>query len=378
MASKKKSATRSKTRRPARPPVVFDTEKFENVHQIGGIQTALLESPAGSGQFRRIAMFNTGSPLRFTVAVDRGGDIVDAFHGPHSLTYLTMAGIKAPSHAYHRELDWLYGWAGGLVTSCGPQYAGMPREEDGQQLGLHGRHSSQPAAIEMLINPDPHRGRHEMLLTMTVRDTRMFGPNLEVRRTITCTLGIPQIRLFDEVTNRGNQQSPHTWLYHVNYGYPLLDQGTRLIYRGKLDTSWNMSTPTPSAAQIDRIKRVSPPLDEHDGSGERGVIFEPAADRNGDAHIGLINQRLGLGVEMVFPAEQLPRVANWQHFGAGGSFVTGIEPFSGSLMGKDRDPHPKAVQQLRPGQTKRYQLTINVLDNAAALRSFATRDGKVT
>ena len=31
------------TRRLAKPPVVFDTDKFENVQQIGGIQTAMLE-----------------------------------------------------------------------------------------------------------------------------------------------------------------------------------------------------------------------------------------------------------------------------------------------------------------------------------------------
>ena len=375
MAKKKQPGLQP--RRPATPRVVFDTDKFENVHQIGGIQTALLESPPGSGQFRRIAMVNTGSPLRFTVAIDRGGDIVDAFYGQHSLTYLTMNGIKAPSHAYHQGFEWLYGWPGGLVTSCGPQFAGHPRTEDGVAVGLHGHHSNQAAAVEMLINPDPQRSRHEMLLTMTVRDTCMFGPNIEVRRTITCTLGVAQIRLFDEITNRGNQPCAHTWLYHVNYGYPLVDKGTRLIYQGKVDTFWNPPTATPTDAQLNRLKTVSAPLAEHAGSGERGVVIEPAADRSGNAHVGLINSRLGLGAEMTYPVEQLPRIANWQHFGPRGSYVTGLEPFSGSLLGKAKDPHPNADQSLKPGQTRRYQLTIDVHHTPAALRDFTKRDGKI-
>ena len=245
------------------------------------------------------------------------------------------------------------------------------------EVGLHGHHSSQAAAVEMLINPDPQRGRHEMLLTMTVRDTCMFGPNIEVRRTLTCTLGVAQIRLFDEITNRGNQPCAHTWLYHVNYGYPLADEGTRLIYRGKVDTFWNPPSATPTDAQLNRLKTVSAPLPEHAGSGERGVIIEPAADRGGNAHVGLINTRLGLGAEMTYPVEQLPRIANWQHFGPRGSYVTGLEPFSGSMLGKAKDPHPKADQSLKPGQTRRYQLTIDIHHTPAALRDFTNRDGKI-
>ena len=79
-------------RRLAKPPVIFDTDKFENVQQIGGIQTAMLESPTGSGQMRRVAQFRTGSGLQFTAALDRGGDIVDAFFNQHSLAFLSLNG----------------------------------------------------------------------------------------------------------------------------------------------------------------------------------------------------------------------------------------------------------------------------------------------
>lgn len=367
------------TRRLAKPPVVFDTDKFENVQQIGGIQTAMLESPTGSGQMRRVAQFRTGSGLQFTVALDRGGDIVDAFFNQHSLAFLSLNGIKAPSHAYHTGMEWLYGWPGGLLTSCGPKFMGAPREEDDEQVNLHGHHSNLPASVEMLINPDPHRGRHEMLMTFTVRDSCMFAPCMEVRRTILCTLGVPEIRLFDEITNRGNVRSPHHWLYHINLGYPLVDRGSQLIFKGKTQYVERLVTPRrlPTDTQLNRMKRVTGTQKEHVGAGERCLIVELEPDRRGDAHAGIINRKLGIGFELVFPVAALPRLTNWQHFGPRGCYVTAVEPFSGSLLGKAVDDYTQAEQYLAPGQTKRYQMTLKVHHTASALNQFAKRDGKV-
>ena len=194
----------------------FDTTKFENVHQVGGIRTGTLDAvptAAGGGpQACRVAFFDTGAGLRFTVALDRGGDIVEASYNQHSLAYLTPSGHRPPEHAYNTGIDWLRGWPGGLLTSCGPNYFGPPRTEDSQSLGLHGHHSNTPAGVEMLVNPDPLRGRNEMILSMVIRDARMFGPVLEVRRQIQCRLGVNDIVLYDQVTNRFNTRAAHNWL----------------------------------------------------------------------------------------------------------------------------------------------------------------------
>jgi hypothetical protein len=62
-----------------------DLAKFENPLQLGGIRTGTLDSPgAGGGQPVRVALFDTGAGLRFTVALDRGGDIVDASFKQHA------------------------------------------------------------------------------------------------------------------------------------------------------------------------------------------------------------------------------------------------------------------------------------------------------
>lgn len=381
-------AKRSKNRKgtaaaPQKAPLEtpWDTEKFENVHQIGGIQTALLTPQFGGDAANgvRVAQVNTGSGLRFTVALDRGGDIVEAFFNQHSLVYLSPNGLRPPSHAYNRDLEWLRNWPGGLVTTCGPLHIGHPREVDGIQHPLHGHFSNIPATVEMVLNPDPHTGRREMLLSMVIQDSCMFGPTVQIRRQIQCALGRSHIFIYDQVTNRGNTRVPHHWLYHVNIGYPLLDHGARFIYRGKAQY-WQdraMSGKPPSTAALNRLKRVTAPLPEHAGAGERGVLVEVEPDKDGRCHVGLINSKLGLALELAYSSNCLPRIGNWQHYGPRGSYVSGIEPFNGSLLGLDTDDYPNAELFLEPGQTMRYQLEIKVHADRQSIAAFAKHDGRL-
>lgn len=366
------------------PASPFDPNKFANVHQVGGIRLGTIDAGGigggAGGLTTRVAFVDTGAGLRFLVALDRGGDIIDASFNQHGLAYLSPNGLLPPNHAYHAGLDWLYGWAGGLLSTCGPQYMGGPRLEDGVNTTLHGRYSNQAANVESIINPDPRRGQLGMSLTLVTVDSRMFSPVLEVRRTISMTLGQPEFTIRDTVTNLGTQRSAHHYLYHVNFGYPLLDRGARIFYRGKADMYWqtpDVPAPMPSAGFLDKLKTVPDPLAEHAGSGERGTILHPASDSRSRAHVGLINPALGIGVELDYPTKALPRLANWQHFGPSGSYVTGVEPFYGSLLGKAKDPDPGAEQYLEAGAKREYELTVRVHAGKPALQKLMKFDGPV-
>ncbi len=356
----------------------FADAKIENPLQHGGLRLATLENGV------RVAFVETGSGLRFTVAVDRGGDIVEARYNRHSLAYLTPNEIVPPSPAYHNGMEWLRSWPGGLVTTCGPESIGGPREQEGVQTSLHGRFSNTPATIESVIQPDPTRGRNDMAIKLVLRDSRMFGPVYEIRREIRCALGEPVIRILDEVTNRGDTEVPHHWLYHCNLGWPLLDEGARFIYRGRAEY-WQVPPPDGgsilqplSTAGMNRLKKVGAPLPEHAGTGERGMIVEVEPDRKGMCRVALVNPRLKLGVEFTYSSKAMPRMANWQHYGPRGSYVTALEPFHGSLLGPAMDSHRAAFPRLRPGGSRTYELTIRVCDGLKELKELARHDGKVT
>jgi len=205
-------------------------DKIGHVSQLGGIETAVLDN--GPGRGTRIAWFNTGSPLRFKVAIDRSLDIVDAFYGQHSLSWLSRGGLTAPQPHANSGLEWLHTFAGGLLTTCGLSHTGAPESDEYGDRGLHGRISNIPATVESIIQPDPAAGKMEMSITAVIMESKVFGPHLELRRTLSSVLGESTIRVQDVVTNRGNTPAPHMILYHCNFGWPLVDKGTKIIYRG--------------------------------------------------------------------------------------------------------------------------------------------------
>lgn len=355
--------------------------RIEHPLQLGGIRTGSLDAPgAGGGPGVRVALIDTGSGLRFTVALDRGGDLIDAAFNDCALAYLSPNGLMPPNAAFHRENEWLRNWPGGLVTTCGPEYIGGSRTEAGTVTTLHGRFSNTPAALVSLINPDPRRGRHDMALALVVRDTRAFGPSFEIRRRLSCTLGVPEIVIEDEVENIGDIPAAHHWLYHCNLGYPLLDEGARFVYRGRA-RHWIVPPPPGedilqplSAAAMDKLKRVPAPLPGHAGAGERGLVVELEAEKDGECRIGLVNSRRRLGLQLTFPRAALPRLAHWQHYGPRGSYASGLEPFRGSLLGSAREDDPAFHPKLQPGEIRNYRLRLTVLRGAAELKQLLACD----
>src|SRR3954463_139979 len=96
----------------------FDTSKFINVAQVGGIDAYTIDEGPARGV--RALTVNTGSGLRYRILVDRGLDIDQAFFNQYSVSFLTHKGVTPPTRALAHGLDWLQSFPGGLLTSCGP------------------------------------------------------------------------------------------------------------------------------------------------------------------------------------------------------------------------------------------------------------------
>ena len=360
------------------PHVQYDPAKVEDVLQLGGIRTGTLDYPnPNGGQSCRVAFVNTGGGLRFTVAIDRGGDLVEADFKSTNLAFLTRNGYKPPSHAYSREYEWLKGWPGGLLTTGGPELMGEPRIEDNNPVPLHGRFSNIPASVDSIVNPDLRAARTVMAISMTIQDIQMFGPNIEVKRTISCRLGGATIVMNDTVANLGNEPCRHALLYHVTLGYPLVDSGSRIICSGPAKGYFQFSS-AKSNADFAQLKVIPPNRSGMFGDYDpRGGMFiaEPVGDERGQACVGIVNEERAVGLELTYPVAAMPRVGNWQYFGDGGGYLAAFEPFSGSIFGKERDTHPSAALTLQPGESLDYAMSIRALEGAQEIRQLLERDG---
>ncbi len=340
--------------------------KVSNPAQVGGIETAVLDNGAGRGT--RIAWVNTGAGLRYKVVIDRGLDIADAQYNAHSLAWISDVGVTAPVQRPYRGIEWLHGFGGGLLTTCGLDHVGGPEADATGDRGLHSQYSGIPGTVESVIQPDPAAGRLDMRLTGIIKQSQPLGTQLTLRRTISSRLGEAVIHIDDEVVNTGNTPAPHMLLYHMNLGWPLVDEGVDICWQGP----W-VSREGNEKAKIFKegapYKKGKPPLDDHIGSGEEAAFIDIAEGINGICYCGIHNPRLGIALAIEFKKSQLPWMTNWQHWGPG-EYVVGLEPGTHPPIGQTRARQNGSLIMLQPNERRQYGITVRIHQNPDDIASF--------
>lgn len=329
--------------------------KISNYLQLGGIETAVLDN--GNGRGVRIAWVNTGSGLRFKVVLDRGMDIAEAFYNQYSLAWISHMGVKPPDPSADNGAKWLQSFGGGLLTTCGLTHVGGPEEDEFGERGLHDRISHSPSELISVKQPDLKSGDMTMSLTGKMLQSTVFGPHLELKRTIIATLGSPVIKIRDEITNTGNEPAPHMLLYHCNFGWPLIDDGTEIIWEGDLKVPNDKSREIFKDGSDYKICRN--PIDDHAGSGEAVGFIDIVETADGQCECGVLNRNIGLRLDLKFQKEQLNWLTNWQHWGTN-EYIMALEPCTHPPIGQAAARKNNTLIFIQPGETKTYSLEINV------------------
>ncbi len=140
-----------------------------------------------------------------------------------------------------------------------------------------------------------------------VRETVVFGTNLELTREISTVLGEKSIRIHDRIENLSVAPSPLMFVYHCNPGFPVLDQGTRFVVRSEKSTEWLEDR----EVTAEQYTVANAPQAE---AQSNVFVHRPLADAEGNVHVGLINDALQLGLYRKFPKAEIPLVNQWQHF----------------------------------------------------------------
>lgn len=331
--------------------------KISNFQQLGGIETSVLDNGLGRGT--RIAWINTGTGLRYKLVLDRGMDVVDAFHNEHSLAWISHNGVASPQPFSDKGIEWIRTFAGGLLTTCGLSNAGPPNEDESGAKGLHGKYSNTPAELVSIKQPDIHSGDLDFEIVAKVRESSTFGPHLEMTRKISGRIGSAEIQIQDTVANLGNQKAPHMLLYHINCGWPLIDEGARIIWQGEKKPKATDANNTQFNIKHE-FTRCAPPMDEHAGFGEDVAFIDPKADSRGTVVCGYANDDLGLALKITFSKNQLPWLINWQHWGKG-EYVTALEPATHPPIGQKNARENGTLILLEPGEKRTYNLKLEVL-----------------
>lgn len=308
----------------------------------------------------------TGSGFAFTVLPGRGMDIAWASYKGVPIGYMSKTGIAGPAYYESEGFRWLRNFFAGLLTTCGLSNAGSPcTDKDpllgAEEHGLHGRISNM-GADNVCVREEWQGGRFVMTVSGRLRESRLFGENLTLTREISTGMGESALRIRDVVENEGFRPQPLMILYHVNLGYPLLDDGSRLVCRSRRITA-NTAI---AEAELDQYHRIGPPVE---GALERLYFHDSEADAQGNAAAALVNDNLELGAYVRFNRNQLPNLIQWKQLAAA-EYVLGVEPANCLPVGRVQQRERGGIETLDPGQKKTIELEIGILDGKEAIASF--------
>jgi Domain of unknown function (DUF4432) len=323
-----------------------------DLSQIAGVK--LGEWSDGNERGLRVADFRSGAGLAFTVLLDRGMDIGPASYKGMPLAWISSSGFSHPMYYDPQGINWLRTFGGGLLTGCGLTYAGSPGEDEGESFGLHGRLSHLPAqrvGVDEIWQDD----ECSFVLEGEMRQVRVFGENLHLKRRITVGLGSNTIAIHDVVENFGNAASPLMLLYHINLGFPLLDESARLV-----DIPHPIE-PRDAAAEpgIKDWMHFQPPTP---GYQEQVYYHDLPEDENGWAGLELVNEARNLHLGVRFQKESLPNLVEWKMMGQG-TYVLGLEPANCHVTGRGQERSRGTLQILPAGERREFRVEITVNDD---------------
>jgi hypothetical protein len=336
-----------------------------DMSQIAGVRPVELVN--GNERGVRALEFKTGSGFNFTVLADRGLDVYDAAFNGLPLAWHSPAGAVAPAYYDRHDNGWLWSFAGGLVVTCGLTQAGATDidEEMDEELGLHGRVSNIPAR-NVSFGADWEDDEYLLWATGEIREARLFGPNLVMRRSLYTRLGESRLWIKDVIENEGFEPAPLMLLYHCNIGFPVVSENSELV------AVVNTMEPRDEDAEkgADRFEQFEEPTP---GYAEQCFFIDHDADEKGMINVALVNRAFdnnhGLGVYLSYPKDELPLYTEWKMMGEQ-AYVVGMEPGNCHPEGRRSARERGVLKMLEPGESQTFHLEIGVLPGNQEIRSF--------
>ena len=312
-------------------------------HQISGVEEHRLVGGKGDGM--RLFEITNGKGLEMTVSPDRNGDISRLRFQGINMSYLSPCGYVAPAYYDRTESNWLKSFTAGYLTTCGLQAVGSPCVDEGEVLPLHGSIANQPAEHAYWEEDEK-----EIRIHTTTKDEVIFGRKLTLRRTIAVSKEENRFSIEDEIENTGDQTEPLEILYHMNMGYPLLDEDSVITI--------------PSAEVLPRDDHAAEDIAnwmhmEKPQAGYQERCYYHECKEEGRASI--CQPKLGIGLEIQFDPKELDCFTEWKMMGIR-DYVLGLECGNCYPDGRDVMRKEGRLKFLEPGETLAYHVKVRLFE----------------
>ena len=265
--------------------------------------------------------------IRFLLNVTKACDMMQLYHGGQNMSFLSKNAFTK------REVNFLNRFEGGMVYTCGLDSVGG---RDGYEL--HGTFHNIPA--EIVRTECDENG---IVIEANIHDTAIFGKNLVLKRRITSAIGSDVVSFEDTLVNESFRDEEYCLLYHVNVGYPMLDDGARVVAdvvkcdsrtpwaKENEDTKYDISEPVPNEEETCYFLKLGTP------------------------EVALFNEKIGKKFTVSYSKDTLPCFVEWKSM-ASGDYALGLEPCTTEL--DDRFTY----KIIKSGEKIKFNLNISVTE----------------
>jgi hypothetical protein len=354
-------------------------QRIGHISQVGGVQ--LLGFEDGPARGVRFLEFHTGSGLTFKVAIERGMDVGYAEYQGESLAWIPPTKLAGPWYFEQQdEFGWLRTALGGFNNTCGMLHIGNPEEADvshynfparpKDRYGVHDRVALIPG---QLISYGERWQGDECILEAVgeVVQAQTYGENLRLTRRYTCNLGEKRFFMHDTIENAGFLRTVHMYLYHINTGFPFVDDGSELIAPCSPARPPEVLFGDVTDPRSEYRHFIQPTKDWVQQTFQHNMV----AETDGSVPVAIVNPSLnggyGRGLYVIYNQRQMPNYIEWRMMGEG-QYAVGIEPCSNGF-GREHVKVAGELIWLEPGDRREYDLEVGILDGAKEIAAFRQR-----
>lgn len=263
--------------------------------------------------------------LRFLLNESKALDVMQLFHEGENLSFVSKNGFSLRQIPFEKRFE------GGMLYTCGLDCVGAK-----EGLETHGSLHNTPAEVFRAECTD-----EGIVVEAEVRDSALFGKNLLLKRRISTKAYGDSLEIEDVLVNEGTRGEEYALLYHVNLGYPFLDEG------GKISADVrSVEGRTPWAqAHIGNWTEIVPPKENEEEMCYYARLVRP--------EISYVNPARHKKFTLTYEGEDLSRFIVWKSMSCG-DYALGLEPTTTEL--DDRFGYAR----IEKGERKRFRITLTV------------------
>ena len=296
--------------------------RISNLMQITSLRRYELTEGAERGL--RVLDCDNGK-LRFLLNESKALDVMQLYHEGQNVSFISKNGFTV------RETPFANRFEGGMLYTCGLDSVGAR-----EGCELHGSHHNTLAKVTRAECSEAG-----ILVEAEMSETELFGRNLAFRRRVFSAVGSDTLEICDTLENRGAREEDYCLLYHVNVGYPMLNESAELV----ADADEVIPRTAWAAQHIQSRSRMSAPVPDEEEMCYFLRLKTPA--------VSLVNKALGKTFSLAWSGDTLPHFVEWKSM-ASGDYALGLEPCTTEL--DDRF----AYKKIGAGERVAFRIKIDV------------------